>query len=86
LKARTLAQSRVGFRPSGLVSASQINPSKTKEIQGKLLGFPWIPLVESWLFNGLQRIQMENFPLLDSFHEKRPAGRDLFSDNLDRIE
>jgi hypothetical protein len=29
----------------------QGNPNKTKE---KLLGFPWIPLAESGLFNGLQ--------------------------------
>jgi hypothetical protein len=35
----------------------QANPSKTKGIQGKKLGFPWIPLAESGLFNGLHRIQ-----------------------------
>jgi hypothetical protein len=29
--------------------------SKSKEKQGKVLAFPWIPLVESGLFNGLQR-------------------------------
>jgi hypothetical protein len=33
----------------------QDNPRKTKENQGKLLGFPWIPLVELGLFNGLRR-------------------------------
>jgi hypothetical protein len=26
-----------------------------------LLGFPWIPLAESGLFNGLQRIQVKKF-------------------------
>jgi hypothetical protein len=35
--------------------------AKTKQIQIKLLGFPWIPLAESGLFNGLQRIQIKNF-------------------------
>jgi len=28
-------------------------------MQGKKLAFPWIPLVESGLFNGLQRIQIK---------------------------
>src|ERR1700677_3615624 len=28
-------------------------------MQGKELAFPWIPLVESGLFNGLQRIQIK---------------------------
>jgi hypothetical protein len=31
---------------------------KSKENQGKRLGFPWIPLAESTLFNELQRIQI----------------------------
>jgi hypothetical protein len=35
--------------------------AKTKQIQIKLLGFPWIPLAESRLFNGLRRIQIKNF-------------------------
>jgi hypothetical protein len=35
----------------------QINPSKSKLKQAKKLAFPWIPLAESGLFNGLQRIQ-----------------------------
>jgi hypothetical protein len=34
---------------------------KSKEIQGKSLAFPWIPFVESVLFNALQRIQIKNF-------------------------
>jgi hypothetical protein len=33
--------------------------SQSKEKQGKVLGFPCIPLAESGLFKGLQRIQME---------------------------
>jgi hypothetical protein len=42
----------------------QANPNKTKEFQGKKLGFPWIPLAESGLFNGLRRIQAKkSFPL-----------------------
>src|SRR5271169_4345848 len=41
----------------------QINASKTKEMQAKKLAFPWIPLAESGLFNGLQRIQIKkSFP------------------------
>jgi hypothetical protein len=36
---------------------------RSKENQGKKLGFPWIPLVESGLFNRLQRKQ-----------EKKPAA------------
>jgi hypothetical protein len=32
---------------------------KSKEIQGERLGFPWIPLAESGLFNGLWRIQIK---------------------------
>jgi hypothetical protein len=41
------------------LEASQIQLSgefrarKCKENQGKFLGFPWIPFVESGLFNGL---------------------------------
>src|SRR5277367_5638610 len=42
----------------------QINASKTKEIQAKRLGFPWIPLAGSGLFNGLRRIQIKkSFPM-----------------------
>jgi hypothetical protein len=32
---------------------------KSKELQGKRLGFPWIPLVESSLINGLVEEQMK---------------------------
>jgi hypothetical protein len=35
------------------------NPRKTKENQGKRLGFPWNPLAELRLFKGLQRIQIK---------------------------
>jgi hypothetical protein len=35
---------------------------KCKENQGKFLVFPWIPLVESGLFNGLRRIQIKKPP------------------------
>jgi hypothetical protein len=34
----------------------QDNPNESKENQGKSLAFPWIPLAESGLSNGLQRI------------------------------
>jgi hypothetical protein len=37
------------------------NPKESKEIQGKRLGFPWIPLADSGLFNGLQQIQIKKF-------------------------
>jgi hypothetical protein len=41
----------------------QINPKESKEIQEKTLGFPWIPLAESGLINGLRRIQIKkSFP------------------------
>jgi hypothetical protein len=55
---RTLAR-----RPSDQISPDfdLILQAKTKQIQIKLLGFPWIPLAESGLFNGLQRIQIKNF-------------------------
>jgi hypothetical protein len=33
--------------------------AKTKKIQMKRLGFPWIPSADSGLFNGLQRIQIK---------------------------
>jgi hypothetical protein len=36
-------------------------PNKSKENQGKKLAFPWIPLADSGLFNGLQRIQIKKF-------------------------
>ena len=35
-------------------SSLQIKPRKTKEFQGKMLGFPWISLADSGLFNGLR--------------------------------
>jgi hypothetical protein len=35
--------------------ASEFAPRQCKEIQGKFLASPWIPLAESGLFNGLQR-------------------------------
>jgi hypothetical protein len=55
---RTLAR-----RPLDQISPdfALILQAKTKQIQIKLLGFPWIPLAESGLFNGLQRIQIKNF-------------------------
>jgi hypothetical protein len=52
----------VGLRGPGFnqrASSFQIKPRKTKEIQAKRLGFPWIPLAESGLFKGLQRIQIK---------------------------
>jgi hypothetical protein len=41
-------------------STVQINPRKTKQNQGKKLGFPWIPLANSGLFNALRGIQIKN--------------------------
>jgi hypothetical protein len=37
----------------------QIKPSKTKRFQIKRLGFPWIPLADSGLFNELRGIQIK---------------------------
>jgi hypothetical protein len=43
----------------------QMNPRQSKEIQTKRLGFPWIPLAELGLFNGLRRFQMKiAFPFI----------------------
>jgi hypothetical protein len=44
-----------------LLSGRQTKPNKSKENQGKRLGFPWIPLAELGLFNGLRRIQIKKF-------------------------
>src|ERR1700729_4490333 len=45
-------------------STVQINPRKTKQNQGKKLGFPWIPLADSGLFNALRGIQVKkSYPL-----------------------
>jgi hypothetical protein len=38
----------------------KILPSKTKQIQTKMLGFAWFYSSESGLFNGLQRFQIRN--------------------------
>jgi hypothetical protein len=43
---------------------------KARKIKEKGLGFPWIPLAESGLFNGLGRIQIKNF----SFSAKTRSG------------
>jgi hypothetical protein len=57
--ARRLAVRRLSPQPDGEFPANE-----SKENQGNLLGFPWIPLAESGLFNGLQRIQIKKFSLL----------------------
>jgi hypothetical protein len=51
--------------------------SKTKGLQGNKLAFPWIPLAESGLFNGLRRIQIKNFPVLPKTRPgcKKQGGR-----------
>jgi hypothetical protein len=52
-------------KPLLAAKQNQINPRKSKEIQAKKLGFPWISLAELSLFNGLQRIQIKkSFPVL----------------------
>ncbi|HEY5206113.1 MAG TPA: hypothetical protein VIJ63_16140 [Roseiarcus sp.] len=45
----------------------ELRANESKGIQGKLLVFPWIPLAESGLFKGLQRIQIKkgDYPGLD---------------------
>jgi hypothetical protein len=45
--------------PIRSAAAAKVNAKESKEIQAKKLAFPWIPLVESGLFNGLQRIQIK---------------------------
>jgi hypothetical protein len=52
----------------------QIKPRKTKQIQGKVLGFPWIPFADSGLFNELQRIQIKKiwFPFRVVFQTSQP--------------
>ena len=46
---------------AGRAAAGPVSPpNKSKEIQRKTLGFPWIPLAESGLINGLRRIQVKN--------------------------
>jgi hypothetical protein len=52
--ARRLAVRGPPPQPNGELPANE-----SKENQGNLLGFPWIPLAESGLFNGLQRIQIK---------------------------
>ena len=42
-------------------SSLQIKPRKTKEFQGKMLGFPWISLADSGLFNGLRAKKIKFF-------------------------
>jgi hypothetical protein len=55
---RTAARGELGA-PIRSAPAAKVNAHKTKEIQAKKLAFPWIPLAESGLFNGLQRIQIK---------------------------
>jgi hypothetical protein len=59
--------SPIAVRPPALLKSALFEPRvqprreltarKSKENQGKRLGFPWIPLAELRLFNGLQRKQ-----------------------------
>src|SRR5271169_3909645 len=48
-----------GMQGRGFGRRRQTAPSKTKQIQVKLLGFAWFYSSESGLFNGLQRFQIE---------------------------
>ena len=51
-------------KPLLAAKQNQRNPKKSKEIQAKKLGFPWISLAELSLFNVLQRIQIKkSFPV-----------------------
>jgi hypothetical protein len=47
---------------SRIQPARELSASKCKEIQGKKLAFPWIPLAESGLFKGSQRKKQKNPP------------------------
>jgi hypothetical protein len=52
----------------------QIKPRKTKQIQGKVLGFAWFYSSDSGLFNELQRIQIKKiwFPFRVVFQTSQP--------------
>jgi hypothetical protein len=61
---------------------SDVRPSYVYRDQGKRLGFPWIPLADSGLFNGLRGIQIKKFlPLRGS---RTKLYRALVSSALDR--
>jgi hypothetical protein len=47
-----------------------MNPRKTKEIQGKKLGFPCFSLAETGLFNGLQGIQIKKTSLVPDWRSR----------------
>jgi hypothetical protein len=53
------ARGQLAGAPIRSAPAAKVNANKSKEIQAKKLAFPWISLVESGLFNGLQRIQIK---------------------------
>ena len=55
----------------------QINPRKSKQFQEKRLGFPWIPLADSGLFNGLRRIQVKKSSLWLQAGGTPPSPRPL---------
>jgi hypothetical protein len=60
-----------------LLSGRQTKPNKSKENQGKRLGFPWIPLAELGLFKGLRRIQIKNPLPVSGFERGLSTGRPL---------
>ena len=63
----------------------QINPSKSKENQGKRLGFPCFSLVESSLFNRLRRIQIKKIIIDLNSRVKLWIRVSLFSPQLQQL-
>jgi hypothetical protein len=81
---RRVARRRLAGAPIRSAPAAKINANKSKEIQAKKLAFPWIPLAESGLFNGLQRIQIKKsrrpkyLQFVSAISPDDPRGPDAF--------
>jgi hypothetical protein len=80
--AQTRARGQLAGAPIRSAPAAKVNANKTKEIQAKKLAFPWIPLVESGLFNGLQRIQIKKSLLVQIYTQLRRNTRFSFAARL----
>jgi hypothetical protein len=69
---------RAEAQSAKLLLGRQTKPNKSKENQGKRLGFPWIPLAELGLFNGLRRIQNKKILSRVTLRRKYHKSRFLF--------
>src|SRR5271165_2827562 len=70
LTRRIMCAALLGGRPSSM--GAQINPSRTKQNQIKLLGFAWFYSSESGLFNGLRRKKIK---ISSALSPRRRASR-----------